>query len=306
MDLLQLIDGADDHRAKALGRLDGIIALYRSADAAVREEAMGRAMMFCSKEWGGYGQGLFALADQLEAENRLDEALMVRLEAEDPGAIIRQTEADLAEAAMIGDERQAIIARYGSEEDARGPTALECLFIDATRDRQEDVDDPWSPLSGWSVPWHPIPDELAHDVAIACPMPESIGDAQAEALAWDQRLAELEILGEGPGSAVLPTACAVRHQLVRQAWARELEVTSLADFQMRLRYWQSHGQDGAGYDVLAADLARLLAQGTQVVAKEDTKAKCRRLHLQHPDWPLARIGKELRISRQAVHKHLQA
>ena len=63
--------------------------------------------------------------------------------------------------------------------------------------------------------------------------------------------------------------------------------------------------DGAGYARLSYDLAQLLAQGVGLGGGETTKDKCRRLKRDNPNWSLARIGKELGISRQAVHKHLQ-
>lgn len=304
MDLLQLMDA--DQRDKALDRLEGIVALYDSDDAAVREEAMGRAMVFCGKEWGGYGPGLEALAERCDRRDQALLALRLREEAQDPGLLIRQAEAAQAEAAKMSDERRAVIARYGSEQAALGPTPLESMFVDAVSDWQGRVVDPWEPIAEWSVPWHPIPDELAHTVAVACPMPATVADARAECLAWEHRLAELEILGEGPGSAQLPTACAARHRLVQLEWAMGLPVRDLSELHIRLEYWKTHGgDDGAGYARLHDDLTALLAQGAALPAGEGTKDKCRRLKSENPGWSLARIGQELGISRQAVHKHLK-
>ncbi|MGE4282014.1 MAG: hypothetical protein AB7G62_20720 [Magnetospirillum sp.] len=308
MDLFELMNDGGSQRDKALDRLDGIVALYASDDSAVREEAMGRAMVFCGKEWGGYAAGLEALADRCDSRDQSLMALRLREEAQDPGSMIRQTEADMAEQAKMSDEKRAVIARYGSEEAALGPIPLEKIFVDAVADWLGLPDmDPWEPVADWSVPWHPIPDELAHTVAIACPLPQNIADARAECMAWESRLAELDMLGEGAGNAVLPTACAARYRLVQLEWAAELPVRSLADFQMRLEYWRSHGgDDGAGYARLEQDFAQLLAQGVSLGGVETTKDKCRRLKLDNPKWSLARIGQELGISRQAVHKHLQA
>ncbi|AVM73567.1 helix-turn-helix domain-containing protein [Magnetospirillum gryphiswaldense] len=307
MDLLQLMDNAGDQRDKALDRLESIVALYQSEDPGVREEAMGRAMVFCGKEWGGYAVGLEALAARLDGRDQPLEALRLREEAEDPGTLIRQTEARLAEAEKMTDERRAVIARYGSEAEALGPTALERMFVEAVDQWLGEATDPWAPVAGWSVPWHPIPDELAHTVAVACPLPATIADARAECLTWEQRLAELEVLADGPGSTVLPTACAVRHILVQREWASQLPVRTLADLQIRLEYWKTHGvDDGSGYACLSRDLEQLLAQGVTLAPGEGTKSKCHRLRQENPQWSLARIGQELGISRQAVHKHLQS
>ncbi|MBI3445724.1 MAG: HTH domain-containing protein, partial [Magnetospirillum sp.] len=38
---------------------------------------------------------------------------------------------------------------------------------------------------------------------------------------------------------------------------------------------------------------------------QSTKERARQIKTDNPDWSLARIGKELGISRQAVHKHLK-
>ena len=92
---------------------------------------MGRAMVFCGKEWGGYAAGLEALAERCDRRDQALSALHLREEAQDPGWLIRQTEAAQAEAAKMGDERRAVIARYGSEQAALGPTSLERMFIDA-------------------------------------------------------------------------------------------------------------------------------------------------------------------------------
>lgn len=307
MDLLQLMDDSGIQRDKVLDRLEGIVAHYQSEDPAVREEAMGRAMVFCGKEWGSYAVGLEALAERCDQRDLPLLALRLREEAQDPGFLIRQAETAILGASRSNDERRAVIARYGSEQAALGPTPLERMFIDAVTRWQGQDGDPWAPIEGWAVPWHPLPDELARIVAAALPMPDSIADAQAECLAWQHRLQELSILGDGPGSAVLPTACAARHRLVQLQWARGLPVRSLADLQMRMEFWLGHGgDDGAGYTVLAKDLEQLLKSGAVLKVGESTKEKCRRLKQENPRWSLARIGKELKISRQAVHKHLHA
>lgn len=316
MNLLDLMSSGEDLREKALDRLEGIIALYCAEDEDVQDEALARAISLCGKEWGGYKAGLEELAKRKEsAAGSLDgelEALRLREEADDPGAMVRAARARRALASRLTGERGAIVARYGSLEAAMRPSAIECMFVEAAAHLAEpaaegEAPDPWAPLAGWSVPWHPIPDDLIAAVTQACPLPANVADSRAEALTWDERRRERELLSDGPGSAALPTACAARHKLVEELWARGLPVRNVAELEARLDYWLGRGgDDGAGYAILAEDVRRLGAAGGLVKTGESTKEKARRLKADNPDWSLARIGKELGISRQAVHKHLKA
>lgn len=327
MNLLDLMASGEDLREKAFERLEGILAQYASDNEDVQDEALARAISLCGKEWGSYKAGLEELAKRKEAQPAGDplaaemEALLLREEAEDPGAMIRAARARHGEAGRMDGERAAIVARYGSLAAAADPSPIESLFIAAAAhladpdlpalDGEEALpsgagDDPWAPLAGWSVPWHDIPAALAEAVSTVCPLPTSVGDARAEALTWEQRKREREILADGPGKAALPTACAARHRLVEDAWRRDLSVRNPAEFEARLDYWASRGgDDGTGYGVLLLDWRRLGAQISQGAAVESTKDKARRLKADNPGWSLARIGKELGISRQAVHKHLK-
>lgn len=308
MNLLDLMTTGEDLREKALDRLDGIIAMYTSDDEDVQDEALARAITLCGKEWGGYKPGLEELAKRKEAADALVDALRLREEADDPGSMIRAARTRRTLIGKLDGERAAIVARYGSLDAAIQPSPIECMFVDAAASLADDRDDadPWSPLAGWSVPWHDIPHELAAAVTIACPLPTSVADARAEALTWDERKREREVLTDGPGAAALPTACAARHRLVTDLWARGLPVRDTAELEARLEYWTSRGGDnGAGYRVLTEDVRRLSASGGFAAVGEGTKEKARRLKAENPDWSLARIGKELGITRQAVHKHLR-
>lgn len=325
MNLLDLMESGEDLREKALDRLEGILALYDSETDDVQDEALGRAISLCNKEWGSYRAGLERLAERKESGTLADPvaaemmALRLREEAEDPGAMIRTARARRAAASEMDAERAAIIARYGSLVAAVNPSPIETMFVTAAAHLADSecslaegegastapVDDPWAPLAGWSVPWHAIPAALAEAVTSACPLPATVGDARAEALTWEERKRERELLADGPGKAALPTACAARHRLVEDAWRRDLPVRTAAEFEARLDYWASRGgDDGTGYGVLLHDL-RLLGNLLPHGGTESTKDKARRLKAENPGWSLAMIGKELGISRQAVHKHLR-
>lgn len=326
MNLLDLMESGEDLRNKALDRLEGILAQYSSEDDDVQDEALARAISLCGKEWGSYRAGLEELAKRKEAQGGDDpltgemEALRLREEAEEPGVLIRAARIRRSQVGRMGTERAAIVARYGSLEAAVAPSPIETMFITAAvhladaasplvaegEEALAESDGPWAPLAGWSVPWHDIPEALAQAVAAACPLPSTIGDARAEALTWEERKRERELLADGPGRTALPTACAARHRLVEDAWRRDLPVRSAAEFEARLDYWASRGgDDGTGYGVLLLDWRRLGALAFPTAGGESTKEKARRLKASNPTWSLARIGKELGISRQAVHKHLK-
>lgn len=325
MDLLDLMASRDDLREKALDRLAGIVALYDSDDRDVQDEALARAISLCGNEWGGYRAGLEELACRTEAEASQEcvstemQALRLREEGADPGAMIRAARARRVHVRQQDDERAAVIARYGSLEAAVAPSPIEIMFISATASLANSEppglpveeggippDPVWGPLAGWSVPWHDIPAELVAAVISACALPTTIGDARDEALTWEQRKRERALLGEGPGAAILPTACTARHRLVEDLWKRGLVCHSPADFEIRLEYWVKRGgDDGAGYAILQRDLAGLGSWGASSAGIISTKDKARRLRSENPEWSLARIGKELGISRQAVHKHLK-
>lgn len=316
MDLFDLMTKGQDPEVMALDRLEGIVALYDSDDEAVQDEALARAINLCGKQWGGYKAGMEALARR--AEDSATDAmagtltgLKLREEGDDPGAMIRMTRQRRTEAGKESAARAALIARYGSLDQALTPTPVERLFIEAAEPLSDPDEngsiDPWSPLAGWSLPWHEIPAPLREAVIAACPLPATVTDARDEALSWDSRKAELELLEDGPGNAALPTACAARHRLVEDLWRRDLPVRSVAELEARLEYWAGRGgDDGLGYGIIQADLRGLLLSGAfRSQAPESTKDKARRLKAENPGWSLARIGQELGISRQAVHKHLK-
>lgn len=315
MNLLDLMIKGQDPQDIALERLEGIVALFDSEDEAVQDEALARAITFCGKEWGSYKAGMQALARRQEERSgeHLDgllAAMHLREEADEPGSLIRAARGRLSEAARMTDERAAVIARYGSEEAAIGPTELERLFIEAAQhlgDPDENGSaDPWSPLTGWSLPWHDLPAAVREAVSAACPLPTTILDARDEALTWEVRKSELALLTGGPGRAVLATACTARHRIVEDLWSKDLAVRDPADLEVRLDYWASRGgDDSSGYKVALADLRRLMAMAALRGQGEGSKEKCRRLKADNPDWSLAHIGKQLGISRQAVHKHLK-
>lgn len=313
MDLIALMTGGVDPEEQALDRLEGIVALYESDDAAVQDEALARAISLCGKQWGGYRGGLEALAARKESRTADPvggalEGMRLREEAEDPGMLIRTARWRREAQARQHHKRDEVIARLGGEAAAKAPSALERPFIEAVAPLMDGAEaDPFAPIAGWALVWHDLPPALRQAVSAARPLPATVSAARQEALLWEQRREEYGLLFEGPGSATLPTACAARHRVVEDLWRRDCPVTTPGDLEARLEFWASRGgDDGAGYATILADLRSLMAKGSVPVGGgESTRDKARRLKSDNPDWSLARIGKELGISRQAVHKHLR-
>lgn len=286
MDLFELMSAGREE--KALDRLEAILVAYRSEDEAEQGEALERATAYCEREWGGYGAGV-----ELLARKRMGgefSAAMLEEEAAEPGSIIRTIRTRRRRERGEYDERDDIIALYGGEQAAREPTPFERIFVAAalplcTQDR----------------------DEMVLAVSAAYPLPATVAEARAETLAWGERLHHRRLIfgASNPAGGLLP-ACAIRHGVVEELWRRDLPAADLADFTARLDYWARHGgDDGSGYALLEADLRRITPTLGAAVPQETTKERARRLKAANPDWSLARIGKELGISRQAVHKHLK-
>jgi hypothetical protein len=303
MDLLELM--APGREERSLDRLETMVALYESAEEAEQGEALERAMNFCEREWGSYKAGLELLAKRVEGQggDAVHNALMslrLREEAAEPGTLIRAARARRAGPPSPDAGEKAVI----------DPTETEMLLIAAAAPLAEtDADgvvDPYAPLAGWMVAWHDLPEVLRSVVSVALPLPANVVDARAECLRWEARLAEIEAGFGCVGEGSLPTACAARRKVVEELWRSGALAQSLADLAARLEYWASRGgDDGSGYRVLAADVLRVIDSGMGLRRGDGTKDRARRLKQQHPDWSLARIGKELGISRQAVHKHLK-
>lgn len=310
MDLFdQLTEGRED---KALDRLESMLALFESESEIEQDLALERVITYCEREWGGYAEGLDALAHRMEARSgdSVDiaaQVLRLRQEGVEPGAMIQSIRyRRRQELGRLG-EREMIIALYGSEDGVAAPTAFETIFTTAAAFLAEEGEsDPFGPLSGWQLPWHDLPDDLRHAVSQAHFLPASITAARDECLKWEERLHHLEVVFDCAGAGALPTACAARRKVVEDLWRKSLRAASLDDFAARLGYWADRGgDDGIGYGILANDLEALSTSLTARVPTKTTKDQARQLKSQHPEWSLAKIGAVLGISRQAVHKHLK-
>ncbi|CAA7613809.1 HTH domain-containing protein [Magnetospirillum sp. SS-4] len=305
MDLFDFL--GEDREARALDRLTIMLAGFEADSEIEQDLALERAIAYCRKEWGSYAAGLEALARRLEeTPDHAVRSLQLREEGSEPGTLIRAIRLRRRRERGRAGEIEAVIAIYGGEDEAKAPTAFETVFITAAAHLSDGEADPFAPLDGWSLPWHDVPERLRRVVSEACPLPRTVSAARDECLRWEERLLHLEILYDCPGAGILPTACAARRRVVEDLWRKGLRAASLADLYARLDYWAARGgDDGAGYGVLQSDLDAVAAILGPRGGGETTKDRARRLKAANPHWSLARIGKELGISRQAVHKHLK-
>ena len=236
-------------------------------------------------------------------------SLILRQEGAEPGAMIRSIRHARLRLRGRAGERDAVIALYGGEDRVADPTPLESHLMEATAHLAgaDSGDDPFGSLAGWQLAWHDLPDELRQAVSTAHPLPTTVRAARDECLKWEERLRHLDLIFDSDGAGVLPTACAARRKVVEDLWRRGLRASDVEDLEARLDYWAGRGgDDGLGYGVLLEDLGAVSAAFSGGRApSQSTKERARRLKSDHPDWSLARIGKALGISRQAVHKHLK-
>ncbi|BAE51190.1 HTH domain-containing protein [Paramagnetospirillum magneticum] len=292
MDLFDLMSqGRED---KALDRLEGMLALYESETEAEQDEALERARAFCDLEWGSYPAGLDILARRWarrtgDGAEAAMQALRLHEEGAKPGAIIRAVRLRRLRELSRMDEREMLIARHGSVEAVLRPTEFEEIFVAAG----EGCDTAAA---------------LDAAVAAAHPMPASVEAAREECLRWDARLRQMELVSDTETlPPALPPACAARRRQVEAAWGRGRPAVTIADFSARLEFWSGRGGDDcSGYGILVADFQALSKALSTRAPGQSTKDRARALKQANPEWSLARIGKELGISRQAVHKHLKA
>ena len=281
-----------------LDLLAALVRRYELDDPGRQDEALEAARRLGRAVWGGYAEGLEALARRVESRRdgdpvaRAMRVLALREEAADPGHLVRA--ARRRQAAMAGRVEGPV------PSPAPPPTLTEeDAAVEAGRplaDLGEDPRDPCARLAGWSEPWQPPPAALREVVERVRPLPDSVVAARDETLTWRRRRASPR--------AVLPTACAARAWVVEDLWARRLPAKDWSDLLARLEYWaERDGGEESIFNVLRGDVETLSRKGA--APAEGTAARVRELREAHPDWSLARIGQAVGISRQAVHKHLK-
>lgn len=142
-------------------------------------------------------------------------------------------------------ERDAVIARYGSDDAAQAPTERERLLADATapliRTERRTFSNGMftvSTLDGWNGDGD-LPESVRAAVAGAYPLPSSVAEALAEHLWWEARWHDLDlVVGGGCQDFSFGHAVEARRRVLEELIERDeaLPARSAADIRARLQY----------------------------------------------------------------------
>ena len=194
----------------------------------------------------------------LEAFARFDDAM----EAEEPGYKARRAQERRERERQWAEYRFAVIAKYGSEDAAKGPTPIEQTIDAAVEPLRRGVREGTQAvesLDGWHrlLSTREAPDRVRRAVEQAWPMPGTISAAKAEYDLWNERDDELAAAwGAGRGDTVLLSlGCHLRREMVLGLLETGLRAQSIADVIIRQRHYLT--RDFSMHEVEQAVLADL-------------------------------------------------
>ncbi|WP_374547077.1 hypothetical protein [Rhodoblastus sp.] len=142
------------------------------------------------------------------------------------------------------DEREEIIARYGSREAGLARNPREQLLHDAVADFLKpltpDLDPPgrWhASLDGWDRgSFGPPSGRVVTRIEQAFALPTTLREAKEEFDAWKTRSHELEMLMGRPDDSQLDLPAFYRAQRVQALYEHELPIRSIDDLHLRLQF----------------------------------------------------------------------
>lgn len=142
------------------------------------------------------------------------------------------------------DEREEVIARYGSREAGLARNPREQLLHDAVADflrpLTPDLDPPgrWhASLDGWDRgSFGPPSDRVVTRIEQAFALPTTLREAKEEFDEWKTRSHELEMLMGRPDDSQLDLPAFYRAQRVQALYEHELPIRSIDDLHLRLQF----------------------------------------------------------------------
>jgi hypothetical protein len=193
--------------------------------------------------------------------------------------------------------RDAMIAKYGSEDAVRRPKGLErsvrTAYSLATHERYKDRERDGQSGFSWHVSDEGFdpPPELLAAICKPGPFPTTVAAAYSEMQYWDGRIAERRLLEWDEGDwDVLAPECEKRRQLVREAFAYDLRAVDLHEVMLRQRVLiegiDSFDEDRMK-DAILADLDGLAAS--------DKAAETPAVQTTHPSTASARRQEAIRM-----------
>jgi hypothetical protein len=167
------------------------------------------------------------------------------MEKQEPGYKARMAAEQAAKKKEAAAYRKAVIGKYGSEDAAKAPNAMERAVDEAVAPFARKVMHkfsngtfPCNSLDGWTGDFDKkeLPKRLEAAIRAALPLPTTIAEAKAEADAWRERDDELAAIWEEPGyrGEHLSLGCDARKRLVNDMVDHGLRAGSAADMLARL------------------------------------------------------------------------
>jgi hypothetical protein len=196
------------------------------------------------------------------------------MERKEPGYKSRKAAEQAAKKKEAAAYRKAVIAKYGSEDAAKAPNAMERAVDEAVAPFARKVMHkfsngtfPCNSLDGWTGDFHnkELPKRVEAAIRAALPLPTTIAEAKAEVDAWQERSNELAAVWEEPEhrGEHLSLGCDARRHLVDDMVDHGLRAGSAADMLARL-----HALLDMEMTLGRKDLAPLLADLEHLAAME--------------------------------------
>jgi hypothetical protein len=166
------------------------------------------------------------------------------MEKQEPGYKARMAAEQVAKKKEAAAYRKAVIAKYGSEDAAKAPNAMERAVDEAVAPFARKVmkkfsngSFPCNSLDGWTGDFDKkeLPKRVEAAIRAALPMPTTIAEAKAEVDAWREREDELAAVWEEPEhrGEHLSLGCVARKRLVDDMVDHGLRAGSAADMLTR-------------------------------------------------------------------------
>ena len=204
------------------------------------------------------------------------------MERQEPGYRAKRDREAAERRQQDTDERDALLARYGSVDAVLAPTPVEAALLEAVRPWcvwfRPPSDPRWvESIDGYDQDraWDDVSGRVKDAIAAAYPLPATIAEAHSEFLMWEQRDRDRALAVDDADSEQLDLPAQFRREMVRRLLDRELRATSVHDVLIRQRFYidQAFYQPDIERAVLL-DLEALAAQASQMPSKPVDKPRC--------------------------------
>ncbi|TNC93817.1 MAG: hypothetical protein FD119_3736 [Stygiobacter sp.] len=188
------------------------------------------------------------------------------IEEKEPGYKARESAERTEKIRKEAEEREKLIAKYGSLEAVLEPCEKELVLREALK--------PWIIMQGerWTSSvdglHSPFPQDISPEVRKALegalPLPTTITEAMPELLYWEQRDREMELALDCIGNGGLDFVCQLRFNLIQDMVEETLPVQDIQELATRFRRFYERGfTDDDLLESMLIDVERLAASPIQ-------------------------------------------